>query len=202
MSDSSSERSFPTSSRDIADTDPRWTDLRSQALMFEATREEVDWDHMEDVRECAAVIRRAQWEKKILGRIESAARERLADLLGKGGKVVDNSNFYRNTQAHDRKAVDRDAFWRWVGEDASNLYKADKVPITAFRKLARERFRGKGDDEEIERLVGVLEETLFERKPSGPHKLEIKPIGGKYTPQYASRMTPYRVSRKESKEDE
>lgn len=198
MTDSPSDPEVHDADNSIGDTDPRWSDLRSQAIMFEQTREEMQWDHMDNIREVTAVLRRVEWEKKLLARIDTAARERLADMLGKGGKVVDTSTFYRNVQPTVRRAISPEKFWEWVGNDAGELFKADKVPITSFRSLARRRFVNDemGDDDEIDRLVQLLEDTMFERKPSGPHKVEVKPIDGRYTPQYAAKMTPYKVSRR------
>ena len=55
MTDSPSDPEVHDADNSIGDTDPRWSDLRSQAIMFEQTREEMQWDHMDNIREVVAL---------------------------------------------------------------------------------------------------------------------------------------------------
>lgn len=125
------------------------------------------------------------WRVALAG-IVSAARQLLAEVdtgiaeeLGEGGAVVFDGKLIRFKQSGSWKAIDAEALWEFLGEDARHCFRPEDIRITSLRAIATKR----------ERDPRVIVDSLMDYEKGDP-KVEVMPVNSTKAPKYAATMKP------------
>lgn len=130
------------------------------------------------------------WRVALAG-IVSAARsllsqvdQNIAEELGEGGSVVFDGKLIRYKAGGCWKAIDADALWDFLADDARHCFRTDDIRITGLRAVATKRGRD----------PKVIVDSLMDYEKNDP-RVEVMPVNSPKAPKYAAGMKPGEVKR-------